>query len=144
MIFKLHYTASIKQPLSKVFPAAVDPEKAQIWDAEAVKNIVKLSPGPLAQGSKYRGDFKGFGTVTYEFVEYKPMEYFTHATRMPIGKMRHKFMFKEINHTTEMTQEGTLDANILGIICFPLMRFMIQRRFREIAKALDRYLSMPR
>ena len=35
-----------------------------------MKAVEKLTDGPLGKGSRYRGKFKGFGTIEYEFAEF--------------------------------------------------------------------------
>ena len=88
-------TAYIAQPTHRVFEAAADPDVQLRWDGPTLRHVEKLTPGPLARGARYRGNFKGFGTVTYEFAEFEPGRSFQHVARMPMGEMRHRFTFEE-------------------------------------------------
>src|ERR687888_549811 len=79
--------AFIAQPTERVFDAAADPQLQLRWDAPTLRQVEKLTPGPLARGARYRGNFKGLGKVTYEFAEFEPGRAFQHVARMPMGEM---------------------------------------------------------
>ncbi len=60
----------LNHPLERVFETAADPQKQLEWDPAVMKSVEKVTPGPLAQGARYRGEFKGMGAnVEYEFEE---------------------------------------------------------------------------
>jgi len=128
-------------PVAEVFDTAADPEKQAVWEPETLKRIEKLTPGPLGQGSRYRGKFKGMGTVEYEFPEYEPPKRFAHRAKVPFGVMRHIFTFEETPEGTRMTQVGILEPNLLGRVMTPVMARMMPKRFHTIATALGRYLD---
>ena len=79
-------TAFIAQPTARVFDAAADPQVQLEWDAPTLREVEKLTRGPLAPGARYRGNFKGFGVVTYEFAEFEPGRSFQHVARIPMGE----------------------------------------------------------
>ena len=66
-------SAVIRRPVEEVFDAAADPQTQLEWDPGTLRSVEKLTPGPLGQGSRYRGDFKGSGVVEYEYVEFDRM-----------------------------------------------------------------------
>lgn len=107
----------------------------------ALKSVEKLTPGPLAQGSRYRGRFKGFGTVDYEFAEYEPSRRFAHQARIKLGEMRHTFTFEKVPEGTRMIQEGELLPNRLGRVLAPIMMRSLRKRFRTIAREIADYLE---
>jgi Polyketide cyclase / dehydrase and lipid transport len=135
-------TAFIAQPTISVFNAAVDPHLQLTWDAPTLRTVEKLTPGPLARGARYRGDFKGFGRVTYEFAEFEPGRCFQHVARIPMGEMRHRFTFEAAAGGTQLTQQGELRPNIVGRLFAPLVMNMLRKRFRTIAQELDAYLAV--
>jgi hypothetical protein len=134
-------TAVIERPQAELFQAAADPERQLVWDSGTLKSVEKLSPGPLGRGSRYRGGFKGFGTVVYEFAEFEAPRRFAHLARMPMGEMRHTFTFEPANQGTRMTQTGELRPNLLGRLMGPMIAWSLGKRFRTIADELGSYLA---
>ena len=140
-MFKVSETAIIDRPPVEVFPVAADPQTQLEWDPGTLKSVEKLTPGPLGQGSRYRGNFKGFGTMEYEFAEYEEPRRFTHKTTMRMGKMRHVFTLEPVAQGTRLTQEGYLEPNLLGRIMWPMMSRMLRSRFRLIVSEVSQYLE---
>ena len=140
-MFKVSETATIQHPPAEVFPVAADPHTQLEWDPETLKSVEKLTPGALGQGSRYRGKFKGFGTMEYEFVEFESPRRFTHLAPMQMGKLRHVFTFEAVPEGTRLTQEGRLEPNLLGRVMWPVMSRMLRSRFRVIASEVSRYLE---
>lgn len=136
-------TAVLNHPPDVVFAAAADPYRQLKWDADTLKSIEQVTPTPLGQGSRYRGKFKGFGTVDYEYSEFDQPRRFAHLSRLPVGEMRHIFTFQPEDGGTRVTQEGVLEPSLLGRVMSPLIRSMFNKRFRTIAAELDRYLARP-
>jgi hypothetical protein len=142
-MYRIVESAIIARPVSEVFAIAADPDNQLAWDKGGLRRVEKLTLGPLGRGARYRGDFKGFGTVEYEFVEYQPDLRFAHQARMPMGEMRHLFTFESVPEGTRMTQEGTLTPNLAGRVMWPLMmRRMLGNRFRDIATRLQHHLEI--
>ncbi len=137
---KVSYTATIKQPIQKVFDVSADPETQLKWDPGTV-SVEKLTQGPLGKGSKYRGKFKGMGTVEYEFSEFKSPTGFTHSTKVPMGKMMHTFSFESTGEGTKFTQVGEFKPNFIGWFMQPMVGSMLKKRFRAIPNEVDAYLS---
>src|SRR5438552_3331085 len=119
-MLKVVESAVIERPVAEVFETVSDPETQLKWDPDTLKCVEKLSPGPLGQGSRYRGDFKGMGTVEYDFAEFESGRKFVHHSRMRMGEMRHIFTFEPVPGGTKMTQEGVLEPNLLGRIMSPM------------------------
>ena len=134
-------TATVAAPIERVFAAASDPAEQLRWDASTLRSVEQLTPGPLAAGTRYRGRFKGFGPVEYEYAEFDPPRRFAHLARMPMGRMTHRFTFTPVDGGTELTQTGSLDPNLLGRLLTPMVRVMLGRRFRLIARELSGYLD---
>ena len=138
-------TAFIAHPTATVFAVAADPKLQLQWDAPTLRRVEQLTPGPLARGARYRGNFKGFGTVTYEFAEFEPGHSFQHVARIPMGEMRHRLTFEEAAGGTRLTQHGELRPNLVGRLLAPFVMRMFRKRFRTIADELNAYLaSAPR
>jgi uncharacterized protein YndB with AHSA1/START domain len=141
-MYRIVESATIERPVTEVFDVAADPHKQLAWDTGMLRSVEKLTPGPLGRGAQYRGDFKGFGVMEYEFVEYEPGRRFAHRARMPMGEMRHVFTFEPVPDGTRMTQEGILTPNLAGRLMWPvMMKRMLRKRFREIAARISQHLA---
>lgn len=136
--------AVVRAPVDAVFAAAADPHRQLEWDAKTLRSVKQLTSGPLTAGARFRGSFKGFGTVEYEFAEYEPPRRFAHLARIPAGRMTHRFTFEPVEGGTRLTQVGALEPNALGRVIAPIMRSMFAKRFRAIASELDEYVTETR
>jgi uncharacterized protein YndB with AHSA1/START domain len=136
--------AVVRAPVDAVFAAAADPQRQLEWDVKTLRSVEQLTPGPLTIGARFRGSFKGFGTVEYEFAEYEPPRRFAHLARIPPGRMTHQFTFEPVEGGTRLTQVGALEPNALGRVIAPILRSMFAKRFRVIASELDGYVAETR
>jgi len=130
----------IQRSVADVFDAASDPERQLEWDAGTLRSVEKLTDGPLAAGSRYRGDFKGFGTVDYEFSEFERDRRFAHQAKVKMGTMNHTFSFESSPHGTVVVQRGALDPNVMGRLMAPMIKRMFRKRFQLIGTELNNYL----
>lgn len=135
------HSGVIPQPLDVVFPVISDPQTQLTWDSATLRSVTKLDDGPLAQGSRYRGKFKGFGTVEYEFVEYQPNTRFAHLAKIPLGTMRHTIALEPDGQATRVVQTGELEPNLLGKVAGGVFRRNIQKRFATIVDEVSSYLA---
>ena len=140
-MIRIETTAIVHHPRETVFAAAADADRQLEWDTGTLKSVEKLTSGPLARGARYRGTFKGFGTVEYEFADYEPPSRFAHLAKVKPGQMRHTLMFDVAPEGTRLTQTGELTPNLMGRIIAPMFRRMLAKRFETIASELEAYLS---
>ena len=84
----------IDRPREAVFPLAADPENQLKWDPAGMQSVQNLMPDPLQRGSRYKGRWKKFGTIDYEFAEYDPPHRFTHDARTNLGRVLHTLTFE--------------------------------------------------
>jgi uncharacterized protein YndB with AHSA1/START domain len=138
-MFEVSESVTINTPAERLFGIAADPEVQLRWDAGTLRRVEKLSDGPLGAGARYRGAFKGFGTVDYEFAEYDPGRRFSHDARLPIGRMHHVFEFEPDGAATRLTQRIQVSPGGFGRVVAPLMRPMLRRRIRQIDKELKQF-----
>jgi len=125
----------------EIFDIAADPHEQLKWDPETLKQVKKLTPGPLAQGARYRGEFKGFGVVEYEFVTYEPGVRFAHHAAMNIGDMQHIFEFEAVPNGTRLTQTLLVEPKGMGKLLALIMPVMFKRRLRTINMELTGYMA---
>lgn len=134
-------TDIIPAPPEAAFDTAADPNTQLRWDAANLLKVEQLTSGPLAKGSRYRGHFKGMGTVEYEFAEFDRPRRFTHRTRVPFGTMSHQLTFEAAAGGTRLTQEGWLEPNLIGRLMGPVIGRMLRRRLPTVAAELRDYLT---
>ena len=134
----------IKATPEAAFEAAADPETQLRWDAGNLLAVEKLTPGALGQGARYRGRFKGMGTVEYEFAEFERPHLFAHRTQLPFGTMGHRLTFESTVESTRLTQEAWLEANLIGRLMTPMIGRMLRRRLPTVARELGDYLALQR
>lgn len=126
---------------AEIFDIAADSHTQLAWDAATLKQVEKLTPGPLAQGARYRGQFKGFGIVEYEFVEYEAPQRFAHHAMMKIGDLQHIFEFEAIPEGTRLTQTLLVEPKGIGKLLAPVMHRMLRQRLRTINREIREYVT---
>jgi hypothetical protein len=131
-------SAFLPYPPEVVFRTACDPQKQLHWDRTSLRSIERLSAVPLGVGARCRGDFKGAGSVEFDFVGFDPPHRYTHLTTIPFGPMRHAFTFEPEQGGTRPRQEAQLELAPLARPAAPLCAFMLRRRFRHLAEAVRR------
>ena len=140
-MFVITESVSLRWRPEEVFPALSDPQTQLEWDAETLRSVEKLTPGPLAEGARYRGRFKGYGTVEYEFVEYEPNRRFAHRAAIPMGRMHHLFELEPDPQGTRLSQTGELTPNLFGRLMWPVASRMLRKRFRTIGAEIGDFLA---
>ena len=109
----------IARPPETVFASLADPAVQMTYDAE-IRSIIQLSPGPVARGTRFRGDFKGLGQREIVYAELEPDRLIEHAVKLPFGAGRHRFELRPEGEGTRLVQTITLSPNVLGRILWPL------------------------
>ena len=139
-MFRVSESAIIERPRAEVFGVAADPHEQLKWDRGTLRNVEKLTPGPLGRGARYRGNFRGFGTVEYEYDVFEPGEKFTHRAAMKIADILHTFEFEEVPEGTRLTQSIVAEPKGMGKLMAPIMKVMMRRRMRVISGEVRQYL----
>jgi hypothetical protein len=141
-MFTLSESRIIKRSPTEVFNTAADPLTQLKWDPSMLQRVEKLTPEPLGRGSRYRGDFKGMGTVEYEFEEFEPGKRFSHHTIMPMADIRHIFEFEAVSEGTRLTQSMKVEPKGFYKLITPMMKRMMSKRMKVIFTELNDYLSI--
>jgi hypothetical protein len=94
------------------------PETQLKWDLAALQRVEKLTEGPLGVAARYRGRFKRFATLEYEYVLFEPGHRFSHEADLPaMGHIRHIFEFEPVAEGTLMTQRMQVEPSGVGRRC---------------------------
>jgi hypothetical protein len=142
-MLRVSESTTIARVPQEIFDIAADPHTQLKWDPATLKQVEKLSPGPLAQGARYRGEFKGFGIVEYEFAVYEPGKRFAHHAMMKIGDMQHIFEFEAVPEGTRLTQTLLVEPKGIGKLLAPIMPMMLRGRLRTINAEISAYVTSP-
>jgi uncharacterized protein YndB with AHSA1/START domain len=140
-VIRIEVSETVHHPREAVFAAAADTEEQLRWDRETLKSVEKLTPGQIGQGARYRGRFKGFGIVEFEFAEFEAPRRLAVLARIKPGEMRHTFTFETAGDGTRVSQVGELTPNLLGRLMAPMIRRMLAKRFHVIASELEAHLA---
>jgi uncharacterized protein YndB with AHSA1/START domain len=136
----LRHEIRINRPREMVFPLAAEPENTLKWDSAGVQSVEKLTPGPLARGSRYKGRWKRFGTIEYEFAEYDPPHRFVHDARLSFGRMVHTLTFEDDDGGTRFGQRLEVrEPGLIWRLLQPIAKPMVRRRMAQIAEELKSY-----
>ena len=123
----------INAPVHQAFEALADPAQQMKFDGDMMLSCEKISDGPIGKGTRFRGRFKGMGTMEYSYSEFIPDQLIEHAVQMPFGSLRHRFQFEANGGGTRLTQQATLQPNFAGKIMWPLMmKNMLSKRLQTL------------
>lgn len=132
----------IDAPPEKVFPVAADPESQLRWDHAGIITVEKVTPGPLTQGSRYRGRWKRFGRMEYTFAAYDPPRRFTHDAATFLGRMIHTYTLEAVDEGTRFGQHLELiEPNLIGRLTRPMTGPIMHRRLAQIGAELKAYVE---
>ncbi len=136
-----HLTEIDRAP-AEVFAVAADPENQLRWDEISMVSVEKLTDGPLARGSCYRGTWKRFGVIDYTVAEYDPPRSFQHSAATSVGRVVHTFTFEPTADGTRLTQEiRVVEPNLVGLLMSPFTPAIMRRRISEIGDELKAYVE---
>jgi uncharacterized protein YndB with AHSA1/START domain len=130
----------INRPREAVFPLAADPGNQLKWDPAGMQSVQKLTPGPLARGSHYKGRWKRFRTIDYKFAEYDPPHRYAHDARTGLGRLFHTLTFEEDDGGTRFGQVLEVrEPSHLWRVLQPIAKPLTRRRMMQIAQELKSY-----
>jgi len=130
----------ISREQADVFDVAADPERQLEWDAQTL-SVVKLTPGALGRGARYRVTVKRLGVIEYEFPEFDRPVRFAHQALVKLGEMYHAFEFEPVAGGTRLTQTIRLEPQGIGRVLRPLMPQMLRKLVRTLNVELKQHLE---
>ncbi|HUP84454.1 MAG TPA: SRPBCC family protein [Acidimicrobiales bacterium] len=132
----------IQRPVEEVFSALADPQVQMRYDAEMMRANEQLTAGPIAKGTRFRGKFKGMGSVEYTYEEFEPNRLIQHHVKMPFGRMHHRFELGADGDGTRLNQSIKIEPNALGSILWPIMmKRMMQKRVETLDGLVKRFVE---
>ena len=124
-------------PAGYLFELVADPLREHLWD-NALIEVEKLTPGPLAKGTHYRGQFKGLGSVEFTFVDFDEGHHFVREATLPFGVVRHRFQFHPARGGgTQIVQTIQIQRRGIWNYLVPVLSFFGKRRMERIFADLE-------
>ena len=132
----------IDRPPEIVFAALADPLVRLSYDRATLRSVEQLTPAPIGQGSRFRGDFRGLGMLEYEYTAFEPGRLIEQALQLRVGRVRQRFQFRPSGRGTRLIQTITLQPNILGRLLWSLLtRREMTRRARTLNALVKQYVE---
>lgn len=130
---------TFEAPVADVFDFLADCENERAWNPD-LKEIRRVSPGPLGAGTEWEGTYRGMGTMRIRLDDYVPNQRLTFTTTGSRMAMLFVFSFSgDGGHTqaavdAEVTPKGAmrLAAPLLG----PMMRRTMAQRPEQMREGL--------
>lgn len=139
-MIEVNESVVIAREPADVFDVAADPERQLEWDAQTL-SVVKLTPGVLGRGARYRVTVKRFGVIEYVFPEFDRPVRFAHQALVTMGEMYHAFELEPVAEGTRLTQTIRVEPRGIGRVLRPLMPPMLRKLVRTINVELKQYLE---
>ncbi|MGH9883946.1 MAG: SRPBCC family protein [bacterium] len=134
MAYTVTSSIVIDGPPGDVFAALADPAVQITYDRETYIATEQLTPGPIGKGTRFRGTFKGMGTVEYEYDEFEPGRLIQHHFVMSVGDTHHRFEFSPESGGTRLTQTIDTEPSLFGRVVWPLL---LERKLRARMRTLN-------
>jgi hypothetical protein len=100
-----------------------------------------VSDGPLAVGSRWRGDIERVGKVDVELMEYERPRRAKHIARPWMAEAHHVWEVDPLPGGCRLTQHGDMRPRGAGWLMAPLMPLIVRRQLRDCAVSLKRALE---
>ncbi len=141
MVKSEHETRIARSP-EAAFDFFADLRNEPEWNHAHVHDVRMTSPPPIGQGTTFEGRHPGFGTATWQLVEYdRPRHLVIEGF---VGKAPYRYVgdFDSLDGETlfrgrvEWSPRGIWRA--LGPLLHPLLRLRVRRSFENLRFALEK------
>jgi uncharacterized protein YndB with AHSA1/START domain len=115
-MIRIEESATIKQPIEKVFAYMSDVKTWPRWDSGLVKAEL-TSAGQMGVGTTIRGDMRAMGrlmALTARITEYEPNKKWGGAISLPGMRLEEHFTFDSIERGTKLTR--VYDVQLHGLL----------------------------
>jgi uncharacterized protein YndB with AHSA1/START domain len=129
----------LQAPPAEVFALISDGARQTEWHPR-VKRVEQLSGSDPQLGVRYRGDYKGFGSVEFEIAEFQPPQSVTFVSETKGGTMRHTFEVHEGGAGSTLRQTMSLEPRGMMKLVLPVMRSALKKQLAGNAKAINEKL----
>jgi Polyketide cyclase / dehydrase and lipid transport len=139
-VISAEHVTKIAASQKRVFDFVADAGRQSEWHPR-VKSVERLSEGPPASGSKYRGIYSGFGSVEFETVQFLDPQLVAFRSQTKGGQMTHSFEISEDGGETRLTQRMELVPQGMMRFIGPAMKSALGRQLAKNGEALRERLD---
>jgi uncharacterized protein YndB with AHSA1/START domain len=125
----------IGAPPERVFALLADAGRQSEWHPR-VKSVERLTDGPPATGSRYRGSYRGFGSVEFETLELLHPGRVAFRSQTRGGTMTHTFEIKAERGGTLLKQRMELEPKGMMRAVGPAMKGALGKQLAKTGDAL--------
>lgn len=121
---------TVNKPVDQVFRFISDPRSELVWNRNARK-IDKLSTGPTDVGSRFRGTYRGAGTLDIEVTEYQPGRRTTSVGSSRLLGYELTDEFESVGNTTRVRRSMLATFKGPMRLLEPIMGGLFRQRFSQ-------------
>jgi hypothetical protein len=120
----------VDRPVAEVFDYMANFSNENEWNSVA-HNVAQLNPGPLAAGSRFKGDYDRMGTVEYLIKEYARPDHLEGEGRAKMLTWDSTFDFSARHGGTSLV--ATIDPHPRGVLRLakPLMERVMKGQMQK-------------
>ena len=137
---KVETSSIVRRPAEAAFDFLVNLENEPRWNPWAIK-AVKLSEGPVHEGTVFRATYKRFGEMDVKITGYERPKRFVITTDTKQMSGRHELMFEPAEGGTKVTQRGDMRPKGLMKVMALFMGPMLRGHFRELSRGVQTALQ---
>ncbi|WP_210505976.1 SRPBCC family protein [Naasia sp. SYSU D00057] len=138
----LHQIDEIDGPREQVWDTFAIPENEFQWDPKGPIWMEKLTDGPLAEGTRYRGKWHMLGKLEWVYGEFERPRIVVHDGMAAGMRMVHTLTFEDGAHGgTRFVQRADVTLPSWMKPLTPALRPVLQRRLRHIGSSLKSYVE---
>ena len=133
-------TQTIARPVADVFAIITDITTFPDWNPTTV-SAVKITDGPIGEGTRYRMAIRGFSEQELELQEFEDQR---HVRLVPFSKMvggGHRFALRSQGGGTRIDHELVMELKGVYRVMQPFLGPLSRKNLNETATALKRYLE---
>jgi Polyketide cyclase / dehydrase and lipid transport len=139
-MFTATHTITIARGAPDVFDYIADAGRQREWNP-LVRAMERDGDGPLAVGSRWRGDIARVGRVEVELLELDRPRRAVHVARPWMAEARHEWDVHDADGGSLLVQHGDMRPKGAGWLLAPLMPLIVRRQLRDCAVSLKRALE---
>ena len=134
---------TVDRSVTDVFDFLADIRNEATWNPRVIE-IEKVSDGPIATGTVFRGHYRALGTLVTELTEYDPPRTLSFRSTGEHMQLRGTFTLTPVDGGTRLALDADLQPQGLFAIVAPLMSPIITRQNTAATKRLKAALDKRR
>ena len=120
----------VEAPPEELFDLLADPENEVQWNPDVLE-IRRVDDGPVGVGSRWRGRYRGIGTMEITLSECERPQRLAFATKGSRMDMDFHFAFAPADTATELASHAEIRPKGALRLMAPLMGPMMRRTFSQ-------------